>query len=115
MERIREIFGILGFAMEAGGVLIIVGGALFATWRLVTQKHRDRHSTYKAYRQDVGRSILLGLEFLVAGDIIRTVVVDLTMQSVLVLGLIVIIRTLLSMSLEIEVEGRLPWKDSQES
>ena len=65
---------------------------------------------YSSYRQDIGRAILLGLEFLIAGDIIRTVVVAPTIQNVLVLGLIVLIRTFLSLSLQLEIEGRLPWR-----
>ena len=61
-------------------------------------------------RQTLGRSILTGLELLVAADIIRTVAVEPTMESVLVLGLIVIIRTFLSFSLEVEIEGHWPWQ-----
>ena len=57
-----------------------------------------------------GRAILLGLEFLIAGDIIRTVVVAPTMQNVVVLGIIVLIRTFLSLSLQLEIEGKLPWR-----
>ena len=65
---------------------------------------------YSLYRQDVGRAILLGLEFLIAGDIIRTVVVAPTLQNVIVLGMIVLIRTFLSLSLQLEIEGKLPWR-----
>ena len=65
---------------------------------------------YSSFRQDIGRAILLGLEFLIAGDIIRTVVVAPTIQNVLVLGLIVLIRTFLSLSLQLEIEGKLPWR-----
>jgi hypothetical protein len=65
---------------------------------------------YRRFRQDLGRGILLGLEFLVAADIIRTVAVTPTLQSVAVLGLIVVIRTFLSMALQVEVDGRLPWQ-----
>src|SRR5207248_8561476 len=61
-------------------------------------------------RHDVGRAIWLGLEFLIAGDLIRTVVVAPTMQNVAVLGLIVLIRTFLSLSLQLEIEGKLPWQ-----
>ena len=61
-------------------------------------------------RRQVGRAILLGLEFLVAADIIGTVAVQPTLRSVSVLGLIVLVRTFLSMALEIEMEGRLPWR-----
>jgi uncharacterized membrane protein len=58
----------------------------------------------------VGRALLLGLEFLIAGDIIRTVVVAPTLQNVMVLGMIVLIRTFLSLSLQLEIEGKLPWQ-----
>src|SRR5579885_3830497 len=79
---------------------------LFATGRFVVR--REPNSPYRTYRQDVGRAILLGLEFLVAGDIIRTVVVAPTLQNVVVLGIIVLIRTFLSLSLQLEIEGKLP-------
>ena len=68
------------------------------------------HTSYRCYRQGVGRAILLGLEFLVAGDIIRTVAVDPTFTSVGVLAAIVVIRTFLSFSLEVELDGRWPWQ-----
>lgn len=67
-----------------------------------------------AFRRTLGRSILTGLEFLVAADIIRTVAIEPTMRSVLVLGLIVLIRTFLSMSLEVEIDGKLPWRRAQD-
>jgi uncharacterized membrane protein len=66
------------------------------------------------YRQDLGRAILLGLEFLIAGDIIRTVVVAPTLENVMILALIVVIRTFLSMALQLEVEGRWPWQRAEE-
>ena len=101
---------IVGTAVDGVGVLIVVGGALFATVRLALRRMDGAGNYYVFYRQDVGRAILLGLEFLIAGDLIRTVVVAPTMQNVLVLGLIVIIRTFLSLSLQLEIEGRLPWR-----
>lgn len=82
---------------------------MLATARLLFQRPNAFLDRYRVYRQDVGRAILLGLEFLITGDIIRTVVVAPTLQNVLVLGLIVIIRTLLSLSLQLEIEGKLPW------
>ena len=63
-----------------------------------------------AFRSNLGRSILLGLEFLVAADIINTVAVEPTIQSLIVLAGIVLIRTFLSFSLEVEIEGRWPWQ-----
>jgi uncharacterized membrane protein len=86
------------------------GEPFLATWRLMVRRAHSAGNYYSLYRQDVGRAILLGLEFLIAGDIIRTVVVAPTIQNVLVLGLIVLIRTFLSLSLQLEIEGKLPWR-----
>ena len=82
---------------------------MVATVRLLVQRLKGIGEYYRVYRQDLGRAILLGLEFLIAGDIIRTVAVAPTLQNVLVLGLIVLIRTFLSFSLQLEIEGKLPW------
>jgi uncharacterized membrane protein len=65
---------------------------------------------YRVYRQQVGKAILLGLEFLVAGDIIRTVAVDPSFTGVGVLAILVAVRTFLSFTLEVELEGRWPWQ-----
>lgn len=110
MESFRQIMDIVGTSVDGVGVFIVVAGALFATVRLALRRMHGTGNYYLAYRQDVGRAILLGLEFLIAGDIIRTVVVAPTMQNVAVLGLIVLIRTFLSLSLQLEIEGRLPWR-----
>ena len=109
-EYFRYIIDIVGTGVDGVGVFIVVGGALAATARLVLHRAQSTGNYYSLYRQDVGRAILLGLEFLIAGDIIRTVVVAPTMQNVLVLGLIVLIRTFLSLSLQLEIEGKLPWR-----
>lgn len=95
--------------MDAVGVMIIAIGAVVATVHFVGNRRTDFSSAYRSYRQGLGRAILLGLEFLIAGDIIRTVVVAPTLENVLILALIVIIRTFLSMALQLEVEGRWPW------
>jgi len=76
---------------------------------------RGAGQPYRLFRQDLGRAILLGLEFLIAGDIIRTVVVAPTLENVLILGLIVLIRTFLSIALQLEVEGRWPWQHAEEA
>ena len=110
MESFRRIMDIVGTSMDGVGVLIVVGGSLFATVRLAFRRMQGAGNYYVWYRQDVGRAILLGLEFLIAGDLIRTVVVAPTMQNVAVLGLIVLIRTFLSLSLQLEIEGKLPWR-----
>src|SRR5438105_15393901 len=110
MEYYRHIMDIVGTAVDGVGVFIVVGGALVATARLVLHRAQNTGNYYALYRQDVGRAILLGLEFLIAGDIIRTVVVAPTIPNVLALGLIVLIRTFLSLSLQLEIEGKLPWR-----
>lgn len=106
---LEDFIKTLAKIIEFSGIAVIVGGAVLATYNYV-KKSRQTQITYEAFRRQLGRSILLGLEFLVAGDIIATVAVEPTMESVSVLGLIVLIRTFLSFSLEIELEGKLPWK-----
>lgn len=107
MELFRDAMEVVGFAVDGVGVLVIIAGALFATSRFLL--HRAAFS-YALYRRDLGRSILLGLEFLIAGDIIRTVVVAPTLGNVLVLAIIVLIRIFLSLALTMEIEGRCPWQ-----
>jgi len=100
-------------AIEAAGIAIMVLGGVVATgvflrrlWR--TERFSD---SYHRYRASLGRAILLSLEFLVAADIIATVAVAPTFRNLGALGLIVLIRTFLSFSLELEVNGRWPWQD----
>jgi uncharacterized membrane protein len=110
--ELTDIAELAGQLMEAIGVSIIVVGALVATGQFVLQfRHRLSATVmYKAYRVGLARAILLGLEFLVAGDIIRTVAVEPRINSVGVLAAIVGIRTVLSVSLQLEIEGRWPWQ-----
>jgi uncharacterized membrane protein len=114
MEYFRHIMEVVGTSVDGVGVFIVAGGMIVATLRLVPRLRDRSHDTgnyyYSLYRQDVGRAILLGLEFLIAGDIIRTVVVAPTLQNVVVLGMIVLIRTFLSLSLQLEIDGKLPWR-----
>jgi len=110
MDAFRDIMEVVGFAIDGIGVLIIVVGAAIATFRFL---FRRTDVSYSAFRQDLARSILLGLEFLIAGDIIRTVVVAPTLENVLVLGIIVFIRIVLSISLHMEIEGRWPWQQAE--
>jgi uncharacterized membrane protein len=102
---------VVGKAVDAAGVATIVVGVLVAT-AMSARGPRDAPPTdrYRILRQRLGRAILLGLELLVAADIIRTVAVTPTFTSAGVLGIIVVIRTFLSLSLEVELEGRLPWQ-----
>jgi len=113
MEYFRRIMEVVGTSVDGVGVFIVAAGMVAATIRLVLRlrdRARETGNYYSLYRQDVGRAILLGLEFLIAGDIIRTVVVAPTLQNVVVLGMIVLIRTFLSLSLQLEIEGKLPWR-----
>jgi uncharacterized membrane protein len=113
MQAFRETVEAVGFVIDGAGVLVIVLGLLIALGRfaLFARKTVD---PYRQLRQDIGRGMLLGLEFLVAADIIRTVAVDPTMQGVMILGLIVLVRTFLSIALQVELEGRWPWKRNQQ-
>ena len=99
-------------AIELVGVTIIaLGSAITLAIFLVALIKRVRvEDAIGRFRSDLGRTILLGLEFLVAADIISTVVIDLTLESVAALAGIVFIRTLLSFSLEAEIDGRWPWQ-----
>ena len=101
--------------IEIAGIAIIVVGAVVTTARFLMQELRGENDDgrFHAYRSGLGRAILLGLEFLVAADIIGTVAITPTLESVAVLGLIVLIRTFLSFSLSVEIEGRLPWQREQ--
>ena len=108
--QFQEAVELVGKAVDAAGVAVVVVGLAWATIVAATRLIQRRTEVYEQYRRLLGRSILLGLEFLVAGDIIRTVAIDPTFASVGVLGIIVIIRTFLSFSLELEITGRWPWQ-----
>jgi uncharacterized membrane protein len=110
MSEYRVVMDTVGTAIDAAGVIVIVVGAILATARFLFRRQGEPGRSYTVYRQDLGRVILLGLEFLIAGDIIRTVVVSPTLANVFVLGMIVLIRTFLSMTLQLELEGHLPWQ-----
>jgi len=110
LANIHEIINVAGLVLDMAGVLIIVAGAAWSTLAYLARWRRNA-LTYRGYRRDVGRSILLGLEFLVGGDIIRTVSVEHpSLENVFVLGLIVMIRTAMSFTMEAELEGRWPWQ-----
>jgi uncharacterized membrane protein len=103
IERIGEV-------IDAAGVAIMfVGAAVASVAATVRLAHHDI-KTYRRFRQQLGQAILLGLELLVAGDIVRTVAAQPSLISVGVLAIIVVIRTFLSFSLEVELTGRWPWR-----
>jgi uncharacterized membrane protein len=103
----------VGKAIDGVGVAVIAIGALISAAGAVSRLNRRTADVYRVFRQQLGRSILLGLEFLVAADIIRTVAVTPDARSVAVLGGIVLIRTFLSFSLELEVTGYWPWQKNR--
>lgn len=117
---ITVMFNFETFAQSAGqlldiaGVVVIVAGIIVSTMLLLITafKQHSLHDIYRTYRQNLSRSILIGLEFLVAGDIIRSVAGDLNLDSVLVLAIIVAIRLVLGANLEMEIEGHWPWQRS---
>ncbi len=97
--------------VEAIGAAIMILGGLAALMGYVVSMTRSpspRHA-YRTLRQHLGRAILLGLEVLIVGDIVRTIIVEPTVESVAVLGMIVLIRIVLSFSLEVEMDGVWPW------
>jgi len=104
-----DVIDTVGKAIDAVGVATIVVGILVATVVLAGRRGR-MDDAFRRYRQAIGRAVLLGLEFLVAADIIRTVAVDPTFAGAGVLAIIVITRTFLSFTLELEVSGRWPWQ-----
>ena len=101
---------LIGVAIIAVGTFVSLAQLL---WDMV--RTRDVRDSLVRFRSGLGRAILAGLELLVAADIINTVVVDLSIENVASLALIVIIRTLLSFSLEAEIEGRWPWQREAQS
>jgi uncharacterized membrane protein len=103
IARIGEVIDGAGVAVIAVGMLVNAGTAAFGL-------SRHDANTYRRFRQELGRTILLGLELLVAGDIVRTVATQPTLTDVAVLAIIVLIRTFLSVSLDVELNGRWPWQ-----
>jgi len=96
---------------EALGVGILVVGAVLSvgTW-VLDLRQKDRRLAYERLRANLGRTILLGLEVLIVADIVLTVAIDRTLASAATLGLIVLVRTFLSFSLEVELDGVVPWR-----
>ncbi len=110
MSTFKEYIDYIAFALEIAGVLIILGITIISLVRYVLGKQSSGERSYQVLREDIGKGIILGLEILIAGDIVSTVTTEPTMDRVLVLGVIVVIRTLLSLSIEVEIDGTWPWK-----
>ena len=106
-----EVISLIGYAIETAGVFVVVVGSCVSSVAFIrTFRQLPEGIAYRNFRRQLGRSIILGLEFLIAGDIIRTVVVAYTLENIAALGLIILIRTFLSVTLHLEVEGRWPWQ-----
>ena len=97
-------------SLELLGVVVIAVGTLLASIHFLREWRKGEVDAYDRYRANLGRAILLALELLVGADILATVTAPLTFESVGLLGLIVLIRTFLSFSLETEIEGVAPWR-----
>lgn len=95
---------------EVAGVGVLVVGSVLAFARFVADLFRRPLEAFKGVRQSVGRAILLGLEVLIIADIIQTITIDPSLESAVTLGVVVLVRTFLSFSIEIELEGVVPWR-----
>jgi uncharacterized membrane protein len=105
-----ELIETIGTAIDVAGVMVIVGGAAVALAVAAVRIFRRESGAYQLLRRQLSKAILLGLELLVAADIVRTVAASPTLTSVAILAAIVLIRTFLSFSLEVETTGRWPWQ-----
>ena len=108
----REWADLATKGIEALAVVIIVASIIFSSLRFVLQFLRRVIDPYRAYKNLLGRSLLVSLELLVAADIVRTVLLDLTPRSIGMLGALVAIRTFLSWSVVVEIEGHWPWNSA---
>ena len=107
------MFADVARVIEGTGVFIMAIGLAAVLIRYAYDVLRKGTGSYQELRVNLGRVILLGLEILIVGDIIRTIIVETSVESVLVLGLIVVIRTVLSFALEVEISGTWPWQSRQ--
>jgi uncharacterized membrane protein len=111
VDTMKDAFALAGALVEAVGVVVILGGFVIALVACIpTLRRAGLLPAYKDLRVGLGRSIVLGLEFLIAGDIIRTVTVTQTLESAGVLAVIVVIRVLLAVTLELEIGERPFWR-----
>ena len=113
----QDIIFVISEVIDFAGVVIIALGALLGVILCVQDLLRQKRlvDAYSRLRTFLGRSLLLGLEFLVAGDIIKTVAIEPTFDSVIVLAIIVLVRTVLSLSIDVEIDGRWPWEAAQQA
>jgi uncharacterized membrane protein len=103
-----HLIRLVGTCIEIFGVFIIVAGIVWSSYRCARQRADEWH--YDEYKIRIGRSLLLGLEVLVAADIVKTIAIELTFTSLGLLAGLVLVRTFLSWTLVLEIEGRWPWQ-----
>ena len=113
VETIRAAIEWAALGIEVVGAVVIVAGVIRVAITRGTVRYLfklDEPGAYDSYKHQIGRTLLLGLEFLVAGDVVRTVALEPTLLNVSVLGLLVLVRTFLSWTLAVEIEGHWPWQ-----
>lgn len=113
MENVKTFINYIAAAIEILGCITIFVGVLYALAKSIVSFLKNKPETFFELRQTLGKSILLGLEILIAADIIATVVTEPSIESVSILGLIVFIRTFMSLSLQVELEGKFPWQKNK--
>ena len=109
-EVLRPVMEGAAFGVEALAVAVIVIAIVFGTVRFLMRVGRSGEDAYRAYKEHLTKALLLGLEFLVAADIVRTVAIETTLNNVAILAALVVVRTFLSWSLVVEMDGRWPWQ-----
>jgi uncharacterized membrane protein len=110
MENMRTWMAIAATSIEALAIAIMVGFIAIATVRWLIHAARSGEAAYKRYRVAVGKSLMAGLELLIGADIIRTVALDTSLKNIAILSSLVLVRTFLSWTLTVEVDGRWPWE-----
>jgi uncharacterized membrane protein len=113
IDHIREAIEWAAMGIEILGAVVIFAGVMRVAFTRGTVRFllkQGEPGDYESYKHQLGRSLLLGLEFLVAADVVRTVALEPTLDNVAVLGLLVLVRTFLSWTLTVEIEGRWPWQ-----
>lgn len=109
--NLAEIISLFAKFLEGTGVLVITIGVFYSLLSYLYHLHSKQTSAFNHLKQGIGKTILLWLEILIAGDIVATIITKPSLEEVGILGMIIIIRTFLSLSLHVEVDGRFPWQE----
>ena len=110
VELLKPVMNAVVLFFEVAGVVVIFGGFVLALTRALRQFRTGSGSAFETLRATFGRSILLGLEVLIAADLVRTITMELTITNLGILAALIAIRTILSLSLEVEIDGQWPWR-----